>query len=61
LTRKLAEILDGVDLTRYSVGEVLDLPVSQARLLLAEGWAVLVTDGLVVTNKVISKTDLVEL
>lgn len=39
LTRKLADCLDGVDLSHYSVGDVLDLPRRDAHLLLAEGWA----------------------
>ena len=40
LTRKLADCLDGVDLSHYSVGDVLDLPRREAHLLMAEGWAV---------------------
>ena len=40
LTRKLADCLDGVDLSHYSVGDVLDLPRREAHLLIAEGWAV---------------------
>jgi hypothetical protein len=40
LTRKLADCLDGVDLSHYSVGDVLDLPRHEAHLLIAEGWAV---------------------
>jgi len=39
LTRKLADCLDGVDLSHYSVGDVLDLPGREAYLLIAEGWA----------------------
>jgi len=39
LTRKLADCIDGVDLSHYSVGEMLDLPERDARLLIAEGWA----------------------
>jgi hypothetical protein len=47
LTRKLADCLDGVDLSHYSVGDVLDLPGREAHLLIAEGWAVATegTDG----------------
>jgi hypothetical protein len=41
LTRKLANWLDGVDVTNHAVGDVLDLPVEEARLLIAEQWAVL--------------------
>ena len=39
LTRKLADEIDGVDLTGRRVGDVFDLPTSEARLLLAERWA----------------------
>jgi hypothetical protein len=39
LTRKLAERLDGVDLTRSHVGDALNLPAREARLLIAEQWA----------------------
>jgi hypothetical protein len=39
LTKKLAECIDGVDLANRRVGEVLDLSVEDARLLLAEAWA----------------------
>jgi hypothetical protein len=44
LTKKLAEMLDGVDLSTHRVGEVFDLPTSEARLILAEQWAELVDD-----------------
>jgi hypothetical protein len=39
LTRKLADSMDGVDVTSYQVGDVLDLTAAQARLLVAEDWA----------------------
>jgi hypothetical protein len=39
LTRKLAECIDGVDLSDRHVGEVIDVPPAEARLLLAEQWA----------------------
>lgn len=39
LTRKLANRIDGVDVTDCEVGDVLDLPIRDARLLLAEQWA----------------------
>ena len=39
LTRKFAECLDGIDLSRHRVGEVFTLPVHAARILIAEGWA----------------------
>jgi hypothetical protein len=40
LTRKLAEEIDGVDLSERDVGDVFPLPDDQARLLVAEKWAV---------------------
>jgi hypothetical protein len=40
LTRKLAEEIDGVDLSQRQVGDVFPLPEPQARLLVAEQWAV---------------------
>ena len=39
LTRKLAESVDGVDLSRCHVGDSLNLPARDARLLIAEHWA----------------------
>ena len=39
LTRKLAERIDGVDLSDRRVGEVIDVSPGEARLLLAEQWA----------------------
>ena len=38
ITRKLAEQIDGVDLTNHDVGDVIDLPDRKARMLVAEGW-----------------------
>lgn len=40
LTRKLAECVDGIDLSRSREGDVLDLSRHDAQLLVAEGWAV---------------------
>jgi hypothetical protein len=39
LTRKLAQCIDGVDLTGYEVGQILNLAVHDAYLLIAENWA----------------------
>ena len=39
LKKKYAEKLDGVDLRRYMPGDAVDLKPSEARLLIAEGWA----------------------
>jgi hypothetical protein len=41
LTRKFADCIDGVDLSHRAVGEVIDLPLGDAILLIAEEWAVL--------------------
>jgi len=40
LTRKLADCLDGIDVSDRHVGDVLDLSPPDARLLLAEQWAI---------------------
>lgn len=39
LTRKFAEMLNGIDLSHASVGQEIDLSRSDAELLIAEGWA----------------------
>jgi hypothetical protein len=39
LIRKLAERLDGVDISHYVVGDVLEVAPREARLLIAEEWA----------------------
>jgi len=39
LVRKLANWLDGVDVTSYNSGDVLDVTRREAELLIAEGWA----------------------
>jgi hypothetical protein len=39
LTRKFADLINGVDLSKAHAGETLDLPERDADILLAEGWA----------------------
>lgn len=39
LSRKLADWLDGIDVSDRRVGEVFDFPIHDAQLLIAEGWA----------------------
>ena len=39
LIRKLADFIDGIDLVPFSVGDVVDMPIHEASLLMAEGWA----------------------
>jgi hypothetical protein len=40
VTRKLAECVDGVDLSRCREGDVIDLTEPEAQLIIAEQWAV---------------------
>ena len=40
LIKKLADIIDGVDLRGRSVGDLLTLKPREAKLLIAEQWAV---------------------
>jgi hypothetical protein len=44
LTRKFAQLLDGVDLSPYSVGDTVAFHAHEARLLIAEGWAEAIAD-----------------
>ena len=44
LVRKLALLIDDIDLSKRQVGDVLNLPTHEARLLIAEGWAERVDD-----------------
>jgi hypothetical protein len=39
LTRKFAQIINGIDLTSVAAGEQIDLTPREAELLVAEGWA----------------------
>jgi hypothetical protein len=41
LKRKLAERIDGIDLSNHDVGDVIELPERKARMLVAEGWGVI--------------------
>ena len=38
LIKKIAEMIDDIDLSTNRPGDVLDLNRSEARLLIAEGW-----------------------
>jgi hypothetical protein len=40
LVRKFASVLNGIDLTKVSVGDVISVAPHQAVLLILEGWAV---------------------
>ncbi len=39
LIKKLAAVLNGLDLSALCVGDVIELPDSAARMMIAEGWA----------------------
>lgn len=38
LTRKLADFINGVDLTHHKVGDVIEVPSYSALMLMGEGW-----------------------
>jgi hypothetical protein len=42
LTRKLSEMVDGIDLSSVRVGDTFELPPRDALTLIAEGWALFV-------------------
>ena len=44
LTKKLAAVLNGVDVSTLGIGDVIELPDSAARMMVAEGWAEPVND-----------------
>jgi hypothetical protein len=50
LTVKLADVVDGIDLSEYAEGNVLELSESEARLLIAEKWAEPVRDSEEITR-----------
>lgn len=39
LTRKFAELINGIDLSKAKQGDTLDLSPHDATMLMAEGWA----------------------
>ncbi len=39
LTRKLAARMNGVDVSKFKVGDVLELPDEQAMRMVKSGWA----------------------
>lgn len=45
LIRKLAQFIDGIDLSHRSVGDIIDMPEREAWTLIAEGWAERVASG----------------
>ena len=45
LTRRLADCIDGVNLSAHQVGDVFEVTRHEAELLVAEAWAVLSTSA----------------
>lgn len=45
LTRKLADFIDGIDLSHHTVGQLIDLPQEDAQRIVAEGWAEFIADA----------------
>jgi hypothetical protein len=45
LIRKLAQYIDGIDLGSRRVGDVFEASLSDARLLVAEGWATVASES----------------
>ena len=39
LTKKLAAVMNGIDVSSSSVGDILELSDSAAHMMIAEGWA----------------------
>ena len=39
LTKKLAAVMNGIDVSSLNVGDLLELPDSAAHMMIAEGWA----------------------
>jgi hypothetical protein len=50
LIKKLAPILNGVDLSKVQVGEVIHVPEAVAAMLIREGWAELVNGSIASTR-----------
>jgi hypothetical protein len=44
LIKKLAAVLNGIDVSALKVGDIIDLPDTAARVMVAEGWAELLTN-----------------
>lgn len=45
LTRKLAQMINGIDLSAVDTGDQFELSAREAELLIAEGWAAPVTEA----------------
>jgi hypothetical protein len=45
LTRKLAQMINGIDLSSVDTGDQLELSPREAEILIAEGWAAPVAEA----------------
>lgn len=59
LVRKLAEEINDLDLSRFVVGDVIEVPGHTALMLMGEGWAVPM-ESAVLTSRDISRPVLLE-
>jgi hypothetical protein len=57
LTKKLAEIVNGLDLSHCAEGDVLHMPDRHAAMLMAEGWAVAVESDVMPSSAPIWRPD----
>jgi hypothetical protein len=57
LAKKLAETMDGVDLSRCAEGDVIELPERRAEVLIAEGWAERVSASAIATSAPVCQPD----
>ena len=44
LTKKLARIVNGIDITSINVGDIVELPNAAAAMMVREGWAEVVSE-----------------
>ena len=56
LTRKLANLMNGVDLSKVHTGDTLDLSPRDALTLIAEGWAAPVLEGAIERDRAHDRT-----
>jgi CheY-like chemotaxis protein len=57
ITRKFANTLNGFDVSRFHVGDVVDVPDSEATILIVEGWAEPVLSGEVLSPILVVEDD----
>ena len=55
LIRKFAEVIDDIDISHCRVGDVLELSLDDARILIAEGWAVAANTDVTCEAKMVAR------